>query len=341
MKPDFAKRRKNLKKLMEKTGIDAIMTSNPNEVLYYTGYSGLKEDRIFMIFPLDGKPKLAVSSLENEADKLYPDVIYMKETRDFIEYLKRYKTIGYDERVINILIYQELNKLKARLEPVTAMLEAQRIVKDAYEIEQLRKAAEMSGRTLAKVSERLAGRSEKAISDALEIEYRKLGAEGAFEPIVCAGSNTQFVHHRPSAKIIKAKDMVMIDTGCRFNGYCSDITRLFFRKLDARHRKVYEDVKQIREELITEIRAGVAYKDIEALHNALFRKKGYGVTHSFGHGVGLSIHEPAGDKLKENTVITVEPGIYIKNFAGFRIEDIVLVKKGKADVLSKTIPVLA
>jgi Xaa-Pro aminopeptidase len=340
MKPDFARRRKSLKRLMEKIGLDAIMTSNTNEVLYYTGYAGLKEDRIFMIFPLDGVPKLAVSSLENEADRLYSNVIYMKEARDFVEHLKRYRVIGYDERVTNILIHQELQKLKARLEPAAAMLEAQRIVKDAYEIEQLRKAAAISGRALAKVSERLAGRNEKAIADALEIEYRKLGAEGAFEPIVCAGGNTQFVHHRPSAKIIKAKDPVLIDTGCRFNGYCSDITRVFFRRLDARHRKVYGDVKQVHEELIANIRAGVAYKDLEALHNSMFRKKHYGITHNFGHGVGLSIHEPTGDVLRENAVITVEPGVYIRNFAGFRIEDMVVVKKGKAEVLSKTIPIL-
>jgi len=339
LKPDFAKRGKALKKMMAEKDLDAVMTSSQNEILYYTGYIGLKDDRLFMIFPLDGRPKLAVSPLSNEAKKFYPEIVYMEKFADVLACLKPYKAVGYDERAVSIMVYQELNKLKIRLQPATDALEALRIAKDAYEIEQIRKAAAITGKVLASVSERLVGRSEKEIADALEIGYRKMGTESAYDSIVCAGSNTQFVHHAPAAKIVGGKDAVMIDTAAKVNGYCCDVTRIFFRRMDAKRRKLYEDVKHIKDEITGIIKAGAACKDIEDFYRSLLRKKGYPVVHSFGHGVGLSVHEPTGDVLKENAVITIEPGVYIKNFAGFRVEDTVVVKKGKADVLSGMIPI--
>jgi Xaa-Pro aminopeptidase len=340
MKPDFARRIKALRKAMAEKGLDVIMTSSQDEILYYTGYRGLRDDRLFMLFPLNGRPKLIVSSLSNEAKKFYPEIVYMKEFKDVLACMKPYKTIGYDERVIDIMVFHEIKKLKPGIRPATSLLEAQRIVKDAYEITQLKKAAQATGKAMSAVSGKLAGRTEKQIADALEIEYRKLGAESAYEPLVCAGKNTQFIHHAAGPKVIAKNDVVMIDAGARVNGYCCDVTRMFFRKINAKHRQMYEDVKQIKSELTSRIRAGVSYKEIENLYRSLLAQKGYKVFHSFGHGVGLSVHEPAGEVLQENAVITVEPGVYIKNFGGVRIEDTIVVKKGKADVLSRSIRLL-
>ena len=340
MKPDFARRIKALRKAMAEKGLNVIITSSENEILYYTGYRGLRDDRLFMLFPLDGRPKLIVSSLSNEAKKLYPEIVYMKDFKDVLACLKPYKTIGYDEGVINIVFFNEIKKLKRSIRPATALLEAQRIVKDAYELEQMRKAAQATGKALFAVSRKLAGRTERQNADALEIEYRKLGAESAYEPLVCAGKNTQFIHHAAGPNIVAKNDVVMIDAGAKVNGYCCDVTRMFFRKINAKHRQMYEDVKQIKSELTSRIRAGVSYKEIENLYRSLLAQKGYKVFHSFGHGVGLSVHEPAGEVLRENAVITVEPGVYIKNFGGVRVEDTIVVKKGKADVLSGSIRIL-
>lgn len=341
MGPDFAKRRKKLKGLMMERGMHAILTSDLNDVFYYTGYMGLREDKVFMIFTSDSEPKLIVSSLENEARLAYRNAVFMKETKDFLTYLKPYKRLGYDERSLNLLLFQEMQKkLKARLEPAGKIMEIPRIVKDAYEIEQMKKAVETTRKVMGKIGEGTEGKTEKEIADLVEIEYRKSGLASAFEPIVCSGTQSAFVHHKPNQRIVKANDVVLLDSGCRFNGYCSDVTRMFFRRLGAKQKRIYEGVKQIHDEITSRICAGVEYKEIEELQKRLFSKKGYRVMHGFGHGVGLSVHESAGDVLKENAVLTVEPGVYIKNFGGFRVEDVVLVRKNSAEILSKSIPVL-
>jgi Xaa-Pro aminopeptidase len=339
--PDFAARRKRLKRLMKGEGLDAIITSDAKDVFYYTGYEGMKEDRISMIFPADGKPKLLVSSLENDAEEKYPRVAYIKEKKDFIGHLRPYGRLGYDERSLNLLLFQEIRKsLKAKLQPSAKIMELPRIEKDAHEIEQIRQAVKLTGTVLQKIGGFLWGNAEKRIADSVEVEFRRRGSSESFETIVCAGRHTAFVHHKPDLTIAKAKLPVLIDTGCVVNGYCSDITRMFFGRLAPRQRKVYEDVKHIHDELIGSIRAGVAYKELDELQKKLFAKSGYEVIHGFGHGIGLSVHESAGETLKENAILTVEPGVYLKGIGGFRVEDMILVKKNKAEVLSRSIPVL-
>ncbi len=342
-KPDFAKRQKKLRSMMEKQRLQAILTSDANDILYYTGYAGLKDDKLFMLLHAGGKPELVVSPLENDAGTRYPHVTYISDTKDFIALLKGYRSLGYNEKSLSLLLFQEMQKsLKARLEPVGGMLEAPRLAKDEYEIAQIKNAIGITEKALKKVGASLGegGKSEKQVADAMEMEFMRRGVSEAFETIVCAGKNTAFVHHRPEEKKTKASDVFLVDTGCRFNGYCSDITRMFFGKLDSRQRKVYEDVKWIHDEVIDRLRAGVACKEIEELHRRMLEKRGYKVAHSFGHGIGLSVHEPAGDILEENAVVTVEPGVYIRGFGGFRVEDMIIIKKKGTEILSEAIPVL-
>ncbi|MEM5871872.1 MAG: Xaa-Pro peptidase family protein [Candidatus Aenigmatarchaeota archaeon] len=340
MRPNFLERQKKLKKVLEEKEIDAIITMSSEDIFYYTGYQGLREDRVFMLLPMDGRPKLFVSVLENEAHLRYPEIIYMKRFEDLIGHLKPYKTIGFDETNIPVLLYQEITKLTSKLIPISGILLEKRMVKDEYEITQIKNSVKITAKIFEKISEKLYGKTEKDVANEIEIEYKKFGKESAFEPIVCSGKNTQFIHHKASEKIIKPNELILIDTSCSFNGYCSDVTRMFFRHLGVREKKVYEDVKQIHDEILSFIKAGITYKKVEELHNNLFKKKGYTPIHNFGHGVGLSIHEPIGEIIKENMVITIEPGIYIKNFAGFRIEDTVIIKKNRAEILSKPIPIL-
>ncbi len=338
MRPDFAKRRKKLKNLLEKKGIDAVLTSNHEDIYYYTGYTGLREDRIFMIFPVEGEPKLIVTPLENEAEIKYGNVVFMDEIKDFLEEVKPFKTLGYDEKYISVILFRELEKLSIKLEPVGKILEIPRMIKDSYEISQLKSAIGVTKKVFDKLGSELAGKSEKDVADRVGIEFRKHGVTEAFESIISSGIQSAFVHHKPNEKTIKRGEHVLVDIGCRFGMYCSDITRIFGR-LDRRGRKICEDVREIHDMIIDNIRSGVRYEDIEALQKRLFERKGYKVFHNFGHGVGLSVHDPVSNILNVNEVLTVEPGIYIKNVGGFRIEDMVLVKKGKAEVLSESIKV--
>jgi Xaa-Pro aminopeptidase len=339
MRPNFTRRRKKLKNLMDKKGIDAVLTSNHNDIFYYTGYTGLKEDRIFMLFPAGGKPKLIVSSLENEADLKYQNVAYIDRIRDFLEQVKPFKKLGYDEKYLNVLLFKELNKLKLKLEPAGKMLEIPRMVKEAYEIDQVKKAVRITKRVFEKIGSRVTGKKESEISNEIDIEFRKHGVPSAFESIVSSGPQAAFVHHQPNERVVKRNEGVLVDIGCRFNMYCSDIGRVFFKKLDGKKRKIYEDAKHTHNEVIESVRAGVKYREVGKIQEKLFKSKGYRVFHNFGHGVGLSVHDPVSNILNKNEILTVEPGIYVKNVGGFRIEDMVLVKKGKAEVMSKSIPV--
>lgn len=339
MKPNFAKRRKKLRNLMGEKGLDAVLTSNHGDIFYYTGYAGLREDRIFMVFPADGEPKLIVTPLENEAPLKYKNAVFMNNVKDFLDQVKSFRKLGYDEKYLSVLLFKGIDKLNVKLEPVGKMLGIPRIVKEANEIDQIKRAISITKKVFGKTGSGMIGKSEKEISNEIDIGFRKQGVTNAFENIVSSGPQGVFVHHKPNERVIKKKDSVLIDIGCRFNMYCSDIARVFFKKLDNKKRKIYEDVKIIHNEIIDNIRAGAKYKDIESLQEKLFESKGYRVFHNFGHDVGLSVQDPVSNILNKNEVLTVEPGIYIKNLGGFRIEDMVLVKKGKAEVLSKSIPV--
>ena len=339
MKPNFAKRRKKLRNLMDEKGLDAVLTSNHDDIFYYTGYAGLREDRIFMVFPAEGEPKLIVTPLENEAPVKYKNAVFMNKIKDFLDQVRPFETLGYDEKYLNAFLFKELDKLNMNLEPVGKMLGIPRMVKEASEIDHIRKAIKVTKKVFGKIGSGMAGKKENEIANNIDIEFRKHGVANAFESIVSSGPQGAFIHHKPNERVIGAKDSVLIDMGCRFNMYCSDVARIFFKKLDTKKRRIYEDTKSIHNEIIDNIRAGMGYKDIENLQKRLFKRGGYMVFHNFGHGVGLSVQDPVSNILSKNEVLTVEPGIYIKNLGGFRIEDMVLVRKGKAEVLSKSIPV--
>ncbi len=340
MRPDFSKRQKKLQELMKEKNVDAVLLTNNDDIYYYTGYRGLAEDRIFAVSPADGKPKLIVTPLENEAIIKYRNTVFIDSVKDFIKELKGYRRLGYDEKQLSAVLFSELGKLKIKLRPFGKFLEIPRMVKDAYEIEQIKKAIKITGKIFENIGNNLVGKSESQIANKIDIEFRKHGVANAFESIVSSGPQGAYVHHRPNERVVRSGDMVLVDIGCKVNGYCSDIARMFCKRWGSKEKQIYEDVKEIHDEIAGNIRVNVAYMDIEKLHRKLFKKKGYRVVHGFGHGVGLSVHDPVGKTLKENMVLTVEPGIYIKNRGGFRIEDMVLVKRGKSQILSGFIPSL-
>ncbi|MCK5023341.1 MAG: aminopeptidase P family protein, partial [Candidatus Aenigmarchaeota archaeon] len=115
------------------------------------------------------------------------------------------------------------------------------------------------------------------------------------------------------------------------------ITRMFVDKLGAERKKIYEDAKLIHDKIIDSLTHGANVEKINELQIKFFKRNGYKLYHSFGHGVGLTVHESIGDVLKKNMIVTVEPGIYVKNIGGFRIENMVLIKKGRSEILSKSI----
>lgn len=217
--------------------------------------------------------------------------------------------------------------MKKRKPPITR-------VKAPEEIRNIEKAVDMAGKVFRELDNPF-GRSEQDVAREIRQRIRKLGARPAFKPIVASGSTV--IHHKPGKKIIRENKPLIVDLGVRYRGYCSDITRMYVPG-DKKARKIYGYVLKIQKEVIKRIRPCAEFRDLQEVYKKLMKKKGYRVRHSIGHGVGMHVHERVKGELKAGMVLTVEPGIYKKGVGGFRIEDVILVRKGKPRVLSESIP---
>ncbi len=181
------------------------------------------------------------------------------------------------------------------------------------------------------------GVREKEIALELEFFMRKMGSEGvAFSTIAVSGKNSSLPHGVPTDKKVCSGDFITMDFGAVINGYCSDMTRtVAVGKVSNEQKRVYETVLKAQKTAIDQIKAGKICSDIDKAAREIIDGAGYEGTfgHALGHSVGLDIHEhpnfspKCNEKLKENMVLTVEPGIYLPNKFGVRIEDMVVVKK--------------
>ena len=225
----------------------------------------------------------------------------------------------------------------AELVATTGLVEALRRVKDAGELARIGRAARIADAALGAVAPMLAeGRTEAEVGLALDFAMRRLGAsEPAFETIVASGPNGAKPHARPSDRPIRPGEPVVVDFGATVDGYRSDMTRTLCvgEPRDPAAARMYEVVRASQAAGVGAVRAGAAAADVDRACRDLIAEAGWAeaFVHSTGHGVGLDIHEaPAvaatsADTLEEATVVTVEPGVYLPEHGGVRIEDTVVV----------------
>ena len=174
---------------------------------------------------------------------------------------------------------------------------------------------------------------------------RKRGASGtSFETIVVSGVKSSMPHGKPGEKKLEIGDFVTMDFGCIYHGYCSDMTRtVAMGKVSAEQKRIYETVKEAQRRGLDAIRAGVCAKEADAAAREMIRDAGYGeyFGHSLGHGVGLLIHElpnlsPRSETiLRPGMIVTCEPGIYLPDLGGVRIEDMVCVTENGIENLTQ------
>ncbi len=255
--------------------------------------------------------------------------------------------LGYQGAQISHAGYRRLRRLHlGGLRDVRQAVTLLRAVKDAAEIAAMRRAAAITDEALGAVVGRgLVGRSERDVAWDLQAEYHRLGAEGeAFGAIVATGEHGAQAHAVPGERAIRAGELVVVDTGARVDGYCSDITRTFAAGEPGEElRRVYDVVLAAQLAGLAAVRAGAHGRDdVDAAARAVIEAAGYGERfgHGTGHGVGLEVHEAPslgrtrGDRLEAGMVCTVEPGIYLEGVAGVRIEDTVLVTPDGAERLT-------
>jgi Xaa-Pro aminopeptidase len=226
------------------------------------------------------------------------------------------------------------------------MVEDLMICKDKAEIENIRKAAEISDVAFERILGILKpGLREKDVAAELEYQMKMLGADKeAFGSIVASGYRSALPHGLASSKKIKQGEFVTFDFGALYNGYCSDITRtVVIGRASARQKNIYKIVQRAQMAGVKKVRAGVTGKAVDAAARKVIEKAGFGKEfgHGTGHGIGLEVHAAprismlGAQPLKSNMVITIEPGIYISGWGGVRIEDDVVVRPRGALVLNK------
>ncbi|MBU5270861.1 M24 family metallopeptidase [Staphylococcus caprae] len=254
--------------------------------------------------------------------------------------------IGFEGHHISYDTYVELNKGMITLISISDSIDKIREVKSEEEIKLIQKAAEIVDKTYDYILTVVkVGMSEREIKALLESKMLELGADGpSFDTIVASGYRGALPHGVASDKLIEKGDMITLDFGAYYRGYCSDITRTFaVGEPDPKMKEIYNIVLSSQIKAIDEIRPGMTVQEADALSRDYIDAHGYGQEfgHSLGHGIGLDIHEGpllsknSTGELQVNNCVTIEPGIYVDGLGGVRIEDDILITENGCDVFTK------
>lgn len=341
-----------LRGLFEPAGIDAFYVTNPENRYYLSGFSGstgallLTVDHAFLLTDFRYTAQAAMECPAYQVIEVsgpYGETVFriLKQNSLFRLGLEgEHQTCN---QYFNLKGICEGVEIKA----LSDMVEQLRTIKDQSEIELIEKAVIIADQAFEKILFLIKpGITESEIALQLEYEMRRMGAEGpAFKIIVASGVRSALPHGVASSKTIEEGDLVTMDFGAVYHGYHSDITRtLVIKNLNRRQKEIYKIVLEAQMNAIAAVKAGVRASDVDYAARSIIENKGYGECfgHSTGHGLGLSIHENPrlsanDDKILEpGMVVTVEPGIYIRNWGGVRIEDTVVVENNGCRVLTKT-----
>lgn len=222
------------------------------------------------------------------------------------------------------------------------MMDQIRSIKDDQESQLMREASQINDRVMNRVPSLLkAGVTEREVADKITGLFKEISDGISFKPIIAFGDHTSDPHAVPSDRILKEGDAIVIDMGCIYKGYCSDMTRTFFLGHNSM-KDVYDVVVSANLAAIAKVKPGVSLGEIDNAARSVIRDAGYGpnFVHRTGHGIGTSVHEPYPVSseseviCREGMIFSIEPGIYLPGIGGVRIEDLVLVTRDGVDVLN-------
>ena len=341
-----------IKDYLEEKGIDAFLIIKPQNIRYLSGFTGSNAQLLIT----KSKSYLFTDfRYIDQAKQESPGYQIIKQEKKMIDTVKEIclheeiKQIAFEEDQMVFKMYEAYYEA---LKPVywipgSQFLAQIRAIKDQEEIIFLKKAVALADQAFEHILSYIKpGIKEKDIALELEFFLRKNGAEAkSFDFIVASGPRGALPHGVASDKKIEVGELVTMDFGCIYEGYCSDITRTVgVGKLEDKQKEIYNIVLEAQRAGIDFIRANVECQDVDSIAREVIVKAGYGeyFGHSLGHGIGLEVHEdPKLNKgndqlLQPGMVVTVEPGIYIADFGGVRIEDIVLIQENYQEILTKS-----
>jgi len=349
-------RLQKLRPLIVQQNLDALLVSKMENYRYLSGFTGssgwllishnqavLATDFRYIEQARTEAPDFNITQIKGDLNDWLPKLV-----SEF-----RWRRLGFEANFVPFAVYHHLGKIikskrfKVELIPTTNLVEDLRSIKEENELRFIAKAVELTDTVFAQIKSIIEpGITEKEAAWETEKRLRENGSDGiAFDIIVASGPNSALPHAKPSERTIRPNEPVLIDMGARLDGYCSDFSRtLCFGKPDKTLTKIYDIVLKAQLTAIEGIKTGMKASEADKLARGVIQQAGYGNAfgHGLGHGIGLEVHEfPAlgpnsDDLLTDGMVFTVEPGIYISEWGGVRIEDVVSLQEGKVTVLTRS-----
>lgn len=350
-------RKRQLQAYMEEQGIDVAIITSPTHVYYFTGFHCDPHER-FLALAIDvrsGAETLFVPLLDRLAAQQQADVsriVAVSDTDNPYDTLRantvQPSSIGLEKNFVSLAAAERLTAIfpDARLHDLEPAILSLRMKKTEEEIAKVSASIALIEQVMAHAVKHAAiGMTELDLTAELEYQMKRLGADKpAFESIVLTGARTALPHGHPGPTPIRPGDLVLIDIGVKAQGYCSDITRTFIMGEGTREQeRIYETVLAANEAAIRAVRTGAPISVLDDTARQIIASRGYGeyFPHRVGHGFGMDIHEAPsihgenGMLMEPGLLFTIEPGVYVPQIGGVRIEDdIYIASDGSARVLT-------
>ncbi|NLN83979.1 MAG: aminopeptidase P family protein [Firmicutes bacterium] len=330
-----------LRQSLQDQNLDVLLVTNVQNRAYLSGFTGSAG---WLLISQDRADLLTDFRYYEQAEQQAPNFNLIKQEKNLSNTLKNelaqadFKRLGFEQEHMSYALATDLIKENSQVEfvGVSHLVETQRTVKSSEEVEKMQKAANISEACFAHILGFIRpGIKEVEVAIEMERYMRSQGAEAlAFESIVASGPRSSLPHGRPTERVLEEGDFITLDFGAKYGGYCSDMTRtMVIGKASEKQKKIYNIVLEAHLKALAAVKPGPLGKDIDKIARDVISEAGYGeyFGHGLGHGVGRNVHEmpsvgQAGNMaLASGHVITIEPGIYLPNWGGVRIEDMVLV----------------
>lgn len=329
---------------MEERKMDYMVISDPSSIDYLCEVKNHPGERMYaLLIDVNGNHRLFLNKLFFVPQDVGITKVWFSDTEDSIALLAQAmqsnKTIGIDKNwAAHFLLALQERMPGCQFVNGSKVIDEVRMVKDQEEIDIMIKASLINDQAIEQLIATIQPTdTELSLSNRLLAIYQDLGAsDHSFSPIVAFGKNGADPHHGNDSTSIQAGDSIIIDMGCRYEDYCSDMTRTFFyQSVSDKQKEVYEIVKEANLKAQAMIKPGVRLCDIDATARDYITQMGYGeyFTHRLGHFIGRDVHE-YGDvssqfdmEVEEGMIFSIEPGVYLPNEFGVRVEDLVVVTK--------------
>jgi Xaa-Pro aminopeptidase len=332
--------------------VDALLITDPVNLRYVTGFTGSNGMAVvgpdLRRFITDFRYVEQAAEQVDAFDRELSPQVFDEALRD--GWPEGSFRLGFEDQNVSVRRHTRLREVlpeRVELVPAGAEVEKLRAIKDAGEVERIRAAAALVDEIYGTLRQQgLVGRTEREVALTIELELRRIGADGlSFPSIVASGARGALPHAEPTDEPIPRGTLVTLDIGARLDGYCSDCTRTWATgELPDDLADAYALVQRAQAEALAAVRPGPSGREVDAVARSIIEDAGHGdhFGHGLGHGVGMEIHEAprlarsAEEALVAGHVVTVEPGVYIPGRGGVRIEDLVVVTEDGHSVISTT-----